>query len=1389
MSPLINEGTDLAMSFGLTSGQMLVQTPSPLTRLNYFDGKFLRAEDLRREQDYVRQLVQFSNQGLGAGVVYGMDTVLDSQGRVSIGPGLAMDSTGRTLLVQSAAAFDIGMLIDATRRIRQTNGRATTNGNADFGGCVDATSAPGDVPTQGGSLYVICIGHAESLCGQEDVYGRLCEEACITATDRPLIVEGVVVRALPLTLHTALASSRTVALDRRHMRSLVASAYFEDERKVVACLISRAGLALDTWCVGAELSGVCCVPLAVVARAGSQTIFLDAWTARRERMEAPARRYWAWRMCMRPWDAYLAQILQFQCQLHEVLGDGGDPGSEDPCAPQRGVLDEASKYLRDFDETYTRHISALARITDVPANLRNSDALFQLQGGAADLTRLRQQIDGALRGMIGGAKSRVLINGGIVELPPAGYLPVVPGTVSVNTQVRRLLGEGLDLRFCVVRPDFVAHALEECQHMERISLLTGLDDPKAKQEVDILVPYGEIGATDVQKLAGFDTQVRLTGTGAAALVATSGSGVTGSGSGSGSGGGTGGGGTAGGTGTGGSGGGVTLIGGVASGGGSGTSGLNRSESNAATTNANGRVLHGAGRGELLPSGGGAFYFAGVQEAAAAQQIIDTVHAIRTINAAAPQARVEMINRLASSISAAPAFSRVEMLDGATVARFAASGASARESRAFAAVGNSTASPSIGTPAPPSGIATPAAPGAVAVMPTQVSMWSAVRSERDPFAMTTADTTAMSFELVLSSEPGSNSQTPIHALLRLRILGSFTVTQMPVTTTAGERMTGHFSGSYTVQALIDNNETHNGSPSLEVDVSIQRGGTIDAGTIKVKFGSETSRIVLLAEGSWGGQPLEATLKLSVGAGSNTVGDSIANLGTSSPYAKLMELLSMSAIASDDALTEGSALRMLSTSGLELIGQEMTRANQGGTAYVDAAMRQLFPPAPPPVDDLTVRATLDWVLFHRRRTKRCATPVERPPVTPPRRYQLYEYRAEGPRDLVIIRQLLRTPAAITRLPFKRVDVVEFSGGLSTLLTAPDALLRDWGASQPGNTLIYGAIATSVAADAPLSSPRLTRVAEGVAATSAIGAANSLFETIPDVPTALAVPGTDGMIFLVTINVVKTTCHDAYRVALDANALRLIDANNLAALVLAPETKHLSSVDFSEGSNAPAAADSASLVQAWAAGGGGTVDRVLVYHNPSDSSAGDVATNHARAQALSTALGGTANAPVLDRVAASLWPQGPTCPVITLIVAQSVRTVRVVAFRTGAIGAVNNVRIALANDVVRFVNGALVADANFQTLLQELRALLTLGPVLSHVATVDLAIGGLVDAEDTVRMNALVSALEAGNQAVIDPLRLTRPPFPRITTTAERPMLAENNQTVNDLLVLTVFQLINL
>src|SRR2546427_11765709 len=126
---------------------------------------------------------------------------------------------------------------------------------------------------------------------------------------------------------------------------------------------------------------------------------------------------------------------------------------------------------------------------------------------AADLVQNKLAV--ALRGVVSGPRDRILVNGGMVEIPPAGYLPVEPtSAVPISMQVRQLLGEGLDLRFCVTRPDYIPHALEECQHMDRISLVHGLDHPDDRPAVDILVPDGRIGE-DEEVAPGFTFEATL----------------------------------------------------------------------------------------------------------------------------------------------------------------------------------------------------------------------------------------------------------------------------------------------------------------------------------------------------------------------------------------------------------------------------------------------------------------------------------------------------------------------------------------------------------------------------------------------------------------------------------------------------------------------------------------------------------------------------------------------------------------------------------------------------------------------------------------------------------------------------------------------------------------
>jgi hypothetical protein len=92
-------------------------------------------------------------------------------------------------------------------------------------------------------------------------------------------------------------------------------------------------------------------------------------------------------------------------------------------------------------------------------------------------------------------------------LPSAGYLPTSLSR-PVQEQVRALFGPGVDLRFCAVRPDYVPEVLQEAQHMERISLTRGLDDPARLEEVDVLVPGGQVGETP-SEVAAFTGVARV----------------------------------------------------------------------------------------------------------------------------------------------------------------------------------------------------------------------------------------------------------------------------------------------------------------------------------------------------------------------------------------------------------------------------------------------------------------------------------------------------------------------------------------------------------------------------------------------------------------------------------------------------------------------------------------------------------------------------------------------------------------------------------------------------------------------------------------------------------------------------------------------------------------
>ena len=111
-----------------------------------------------------------------------------------------------------------------------------------------------------------------------------------------------------------------------------------------------------------------------------------------------------------------------------------------------------------------------------------------------------------LAGNLASPSGSLLVDQGHVTVPSGAYLPIQPSR-PVEEQVRALFGPGVDLRFCAVRPDFVPEALQEAQHMERISLTRGIDDPSDLEQVDVLVPGGRFA--DARPVGGFQGVLRI----------------------------------------------------------------------------------------------------------------------------------------------------------------------------------------------------------------------------------------------------------------------------------------------------------------------------------------------------------------------------------------------------------------------------------------------------------------------------------------------------------------------------------------------------------------------------------------------------------------------------------------------------------------------------------------------------------------------------------------------------------------------------------------------------------------------------------------------------------------------------------------------------------------
>lgn len=484
------ELTEDVVQLSSKDGVSFIEQASPLTRLHYFDGKFLRADAFGLEQDYHRTRTRLSNIAGGWGVVNGLSIGL-SGNELQIGAGLAITAAGNFVLATGDFSADLAELIELAVP-------APVSGNSEFADCLGG-SKNGFTESSGLNLYEITVAPVEGLCGNEAVFGKLCESACVSSSQHPYLREGVVLRLRPISI--TLPTSSTVTFSTTHLRSRVASAYFATEPWLTSPALSAAGLASDLWCNPASLYGRDEVVIGLLARDGGINRVIDAWSGRRERMDAQARGYWQGRMAMRPWNVFVAQILQFQCQLAGLFdGTGGVINPPDDCEAMRELLDKTRKEIEALHKRYSESTQKILKQFGEKAQKKDAQSVAdQVKASYAELYEISEKLNKAELGQGALPKNRQLLNAGFVELPPAGYLPVVPGKQRLEDQLARLFGEGVRLHCHAVRHDEIAHLVEEAQHMERISLTRGLDDAKRMEDVEIFVPDGE--AHGVQQAA------------------------------------------------------------------------------------------------------------------------------------------------------------------------------------------------------------------------------------------------------------------------------------------------------------------------------------------------------------------------------------------------------------------------------------------------------------------------------------------------------------------------------------------------------------------------------------------------------------------------------------------------------------------------------------------------------------------------------------------------------------------------------------------------------------------------------------------------------------------------------------------------------------------------
>jgi hypothetical protein len=311
-----------------------------LLRTNWFNGRFLTAEALRRQDVYFDARERLNAHALMPGVAYGLGItgnglnsmpVLEDRNSpptsggfgkaqtLTLSPGLAFDHVGRPILVSQPFHFTIADLIGAAR----STPRRVAPGGIDFAPCVCLVPDPAG-PTGGTAEvrpgpYLLVIEPGEVPQGEAKVYGEACAGpspvTCQSESWRGAFGLSLVRVPLELPEEDGLNSSWA-------LRGTASAWWFN---LFEHSLLKRwdPDFATDDGFrkpagPGRHEAGAVALAMVWLGTDGS-ALFLDSWIPRRSIVATPGEDWHRTRFGAPPRAAAWARIHQFQAMLAESL--------------------------------------------------------------------------------------------------------------------------------------------------------------------------------------------------------------------------------------------------------------------------------------------------------------------------------------------------------------------------------------------------------------------------------------------------------------------------------------------------------------------------------------------------------------------------------------------------------------------------------------------------------------------------------------------------------------------------------------------------------------------------------------------------------------------------------------------------------------------------------------------------------------------------------------------------------------------------------------------------------------------------------------------------------------------------------------------------------------